>query len=176
MAEGDADGRASGKATGEGFDGTTVLVTGGTKGIGRGIATAFLDAGANVFVCSRNPPEAAVVGRNGTTATYIQADVRDAESVQALIAAGCPREAFSFYPTDHEGSSVILERCGRVLLFGDEAVTKAWSHDERVQIHGPGRSKVIVGPDVIDDWRAFLPVLASELRTVAAEEPSTAGA
>ncbi len=83
--------------------------------------------------------------------------------MQALIQAGCPREAFSFYPTDHEGSSVILERCGRVLLFGDEAVTKAWSHDERVQIHGPGRSKVIVGPDVADDWRSFVGVLAASV-------------
>jgi acyl-CoA reductase-like NAD-dependent aldehyde dehydrogenase len=83
--------------------------------------------------------------------------------MQALIAAGCPREAFCFYPTDHEGSSVILDRCGRVLLFGDEAVTKAWSHDERVQIHGPGRSKVILGPDVVDDWRSFLPVLAASV-------------
>ena len=83
--------------------------------------------------------------------------------MQALIQAGCPREAFSFYPTDHEGSSVILERCGRVLLFGDEAVTKAWSHDERVQIHGPGRSKVLVGPDVADDWRSFVGVLAASV-------------
>lgn len=83
--------------------------------------------------------------------------------MQALIAAGCPREAFSFYPTDHEGSAVILDRCGRVLLFGDEAVTKAWSNDERVQIHGPGRSKVIVGHDVVDDWRSFLPVLAASV-------------
>lgn len=83
--------------------------------------------------------------------------------MQALIAAGCPREAFSFYPTDHEGSGVILERCGRVLLFGDEAVTKAWAHDDRVQIHGPGRSKVLIGPDVADDWRTYLPVLASSV-------------
>ena len=82
-----ADGTVEGKAGSGGFDGTSVLVTGGTKGIGRGIATAFLDAGANVFVCSRNPPEAAVVGRDGAVATYIEADVRDAESVQALIAA-----------------------------------------------------------------------------------------
>ncbi|MCR9246908.1 MAG: aldehyde dehydrogenase family protein [bacterium] len=83
--------------------------------------------------------------------------------MQAFLAAGCPREAFSFYPTDHEGSGVILERCGRTQLFGDEAVTKAWSHDPRVEIHGPGRSKVVIGPDVADDWREFLPVLAASV-------------
>src|SRR5690606_37930974 len=40
--------------------------------------------------------------------------------IQAFIAAGCPAEAFSFYPTDHEGSGVILESCARALMFGDE--------------------------------------------------------
>lgn len=79
--------------------------------------------------------------------------------MRAFIAAGCPAEAFSFYPTDHEGSAVILERCGRTLLFGDVTVTDAYAHDLRVQIHGPGRSKVLIGADEIDNWRDHLPVL-----------------
>lgn len=83
--------------------------------------------------------------------------------MQALIAAGCPSCAFSFYPTDHEGSGVILERCGRSLLFGDDAVTRTWSRDPRVQIHGPGRSKVLIGADVADNWREFLPALAASV-------------
>ncbi len=79
--------------------------------------------------------------------------------MSAFIAAGCPAEAFSFYPTDHEGSAVILERCGRTLLFGDVTVTDAYANDARVQIHGPGRSKVLIGKDEIDNWRKHLPVL-----------------
>tara|TARA_R110002072_G_scaffold4174_2_gene29462 strand:- start:51803 stop:53242 length:1440 start_codon:yes stop_codon:yes gene_type:complete len=79
--------------------------------------------------------------------------------MRAFIAAGCPAEAFSFYPTDHEGSAVILERCGRTLLFGDVTVTDAYANDERVQIHGPGRSKVLIGEDEIENWREHLPVL-----------------
>ncbi|CPZ82688.1 Oxidoreductase ucpA [Mycobacteroides abscessus] len=35
----------------------SVLVTGGTKGIGRGIATVFARAGANVAVAARSPRE-----------------------------------------------------------------------------------------------------------------------
>lgn len=83
--------------------------------------------------------------------------------MQAFIAAGCPREAFSFYPTDHEGSGVILERCGRTLLFGDAAVTDAYKNDERVQIHGPGRSKVLIGQDEIENWRDHLQVLVDSV-------------
>ncbi len=83
--------------------------------------------------------------------------------MQAFIAAGCPREAFSFYPTNHEGSAAILELCGRALLFGDEAVTKAYANNPAVQIHGPGRSKVLVGEDVIEDWREYLDVLVASV-------------
>jgi NAD(P)-dependent dehydrogenase (short-subunit alcohol dehydrogenase family) len=39
------------------LDGKTVLVTGGTKGIGRAIAAALLDAGANVGICGRTGSE-----------------------------------------------------------------------------------------------------------------------
>ncbi len=83
--------------------------------------------------------------------------------MRALILAGCPREAFSFYPTDHEGAAAVLEHSNRSLLFGDAAVTKAYSRDPRVQIHGPGRSKVLIGADAIEDWREYLPVLVDSV-------------
>ncbi len=38
------------------FAGRAVVVTGGTRGIGAGIARAFLDAGADVLVCGRSEP------------------------------------------------------------------------------------------------------------------------
>ena len=83
--------------------------------------------------------------------------------IQALIKAGAPREAFSFYPADHGGAAEILRSCGRSLLFGDSSTTGAWSSDPRVEIHGPGYSKVIIGADCIDDWEQYLDIIVASI-------------
>ena len=66
--------------------GRTVLVTGGTKGVGRGIAEVFLEHGADVMVCGRSEP-ADLPSAGGRTAAFTAADVRDVDQVAALIAA-----------------------------------------------------------------------------------------
>lgn len=82
---------------------------------------------------------------------------------RALIAAGIPKEAFSLYPTDHEGSGVLLDSCGRSLLFGDARVADKYAGDPRVEVHGPGRSKVLLGADVAADWEQYLDVLVDSV-------------
>lgn len=83
--------------------------------------------------------------------------------IQAFIAAGAPKEAFGFYPTDHEGSGDILKHCGRALIFGDKTTTDQYSGDPGVQVHGPGFSKILIGDDEIENWEKYLDVMVSSI-------------
>ncbi|WP_055568735.1 SDR family oxidoreductase [Streptomyces atriruber] len=57
-----------------------VVVTGGTRGVGAGIARSFLAAGARVVICARRPPDKPVEGPGGT-AEFRPLDLRDAAAV-----------------------------------------------------------------------------------------------
>lgn len=83
--------------------------------------------------------------------------------VQAFMAAGCPPDAFGFYPTDYAGASEILLRSGRSMLFGDVSTVKSWENDPRVQIHGPGWSKIIIAEDRIANWMEYLDIMVESI-------------
>ncbi len=83
--------------------------------------------------------------------------------IEALAAEGIPREAFGFYPTDHAGAGELLRHVGRSMLFGDTSTTAPWRGDPRVEIHGPGFSKVILGDDTADNWEHYLDVMVGSI-------------
>ena len=64
--------------------GQAVLITGGTRGIGAGIARGFLRAGARVLVCGRTQP-AELPGAGDRTAVFAKADIRDPEQAAAAV-------------------------------------------------------------------------------------------
>jgi NADP-dependent 3-hydroxy acid dehydrogenase YdfG len=73
-------------------NGRTALVTGGTKGIGRGIAEAMIDAGMDVVVTARSEAdvraaEEALGALGGGRALGVVCDVRDLKQQQAAVAA-----------------------------------------------------------------------------------------
>ena len=83
--------------------------------------------------------------------------------IESLAAAGFPREAFGFYPTDHGGAGTLLQAVDRSMLFGDASTTKAWAHDPRVELHGPGYSKVILGDDAAGEWEKYLDLIVDSI-------------
>lgn len=83
--------------------------------------------------------------------------------IQSFVAAGCPAEAFGFYPTDHEGSGEILRTCGRALVFGDKATTAQYAGNPAIQVHGPGFSKIIFGEDLIEKWPDYVDLMVSSI-------------
>jgi NAD(P)-dependent dehydrogenase (short-subunit alcohol dehydrogenase family) len=70
--------------------GRAVIVTGGARGIGRGIADGFLAAGADVTICGRSEPES-VPTVAGRAATFVAADVRDPDDIERVVAATVSR-------------------------------------------------------------------------------------
>ena len=84
--------------------------------------------------------------------------------INAWIKAGAPSNVFAYYPTDHAGGNEILRSTGRGMVFGDVASTKRWKAEGgRVEVHGPGYSKVVIGPDVADEWEQFIDVIAESI-------------
>jgi acyl-CoA reductase-like NAD-dependent aldehyde dehydrogenase len=80
-----------------------------------------------------------------------------------MIAAGVPREAFGFYPTDHGGAGELLRSVHRAMLFGDASTTRPWAKDSRIELHGPGFTKVILGEDAAGDFEKYLDVITSSI-------------
>lgn len=83
--------------------------------------------------------------------------------IESFAAAGVPRQAFGFYPCDHGGASTLLQVVDRAMLFGDASTTKAWASDPRIELHGPGYSKVLLGDDASGEWEKYIDLMVGSI-------------
>lgn len=83
--------------------------------------------------------------------------------LSAFVEAGLPRQAFALYPGGHDVGGAVLAACRRSLIFGGEATVNQHKGDPRVQVHGPGWSKILFGADLADEWEKHLDVLADSV-------------
>ncbi len=70
----------------------------------------------------------------------------------AFTQAGVPKQAIAIYPGLGEVGAAVLAGCPRSLIFGGTATVEQYKGNPRVQAHGPGFSKIILGDDKVDQW------------------------
>jgi len=114
------------------MDQKSVIVTGGSKGLGRGIARVFADEGAKVLVVARQQDAgeqtAAEIVSAGGTASFFSADVSSWDDVEAMVEAAVDR---------HGGVDVLCNNAGifpsaRV----EEMTTEEWDTVNSVNLKG----------------------------------------
>jgi acyl-CoA reductase-like NAD-dependent aldehyde dehydrogenase len=81
----------------------------------------------------------------------------------AFTEAGVPREAFTLYPGEAEAGAAVLEACERAMIFGGTATVDRYRGNPRVQAHGPGFSKILLGDDVVNRWPDYLDLMVESI-------------
>src|SRR5438874_840104 len=78
---------------------------------------------------------------------------------QSFVEAGIPKQAIAIYPGLGDVGAAVRASCPRSLIFGGTATVEQYRGNPRVQAHGPGFSKIILGDDKVDDWRKYLDLM-----------------
>jgi acyl-CoA reductase-like NAD-dependent aldehyde dehydrogenase len=82
---------------------------------------------------------------------------------QAFVQAGVPKQAISIYPGLGDVGAAVLAGCPRSLIFGGTATVEQYKGNPRVQAHGPGFSKILLGDDQVDHWQKYLDVMVDSV-------------
>jgi acyl-CoA reductase-like NAD-dependent aldehyde dehydrogenase len=82
---------------------------------------------------------------------------------QAFVQAGVPKQAIAIYPGLGDIGAAVLAHCPRSLIFGGTATVEQYRGNPRVQAHGPGFSKILLGDEKVDDWRKYLDIMVDSV-------------
>lgn len=127
-----------------------VVVTGGDTGIGRGIAEAFAQRGANVVICSRNKERgekaASELGQYGGRYLWIECDVADIDSVKRAAL-----DIISFF----RHVDVLVNNAGvsTATPFLSEKGLEEWHRVIDVDLHGVANMTHEVAPKMVEYGR-----------------------
>jgi NAD(P)-dependent dehydrogenase (short-subunit alcohol dehydrogenase family) len=129
------------------FDGETVIVTGGSSGIGRRMALEFGRAGATVLigdVAERPPtdePTHEVIKSEGGTAVFAETDVADPDDIAAIVEAA----------REFGGVSVMVNNAGIIDRSGLlDATVEGYDAVQAVNARGVFLGCKLAGQDMID--------------------------
>jgi acyl-CoA reductase-like NAD-dependent aldehyde dehydrogenase len=81
----------------------------------------------------------------------------------AFAQAGIPKEVISLYPGGHDVGGAILTSCPRSMIFGSQKTIDQYAGNPRVQVHGPGFSKIFLGDDCVDQWEQYLDLMVESV-------------
>lgn len=82
---------------------------------------------------------------------------------EAFFKAGVPRDAISIYPGEADVGAAVLSSCDRSLVFGGQPTVDRYRGNPKVQAHGPGFSKILLGDDEVDRWESHLDVMVDSV-------------
>src|ERR1700704_3882611 len=82
---------------------------------------------------------------------------------QAFIEAGVPKQAIAIYPGMGDVGAAVLDSCERSLIFGGTPTVDRYRGNPRVQAHGPGFSKILLGDDQVDQWEKHLDLMVDSV-------------
>ncbi|OFW38420.1 MAG: aldehyde dehydrogenase [Acidobacteria bacterium RIFCSPLOWO2_12_FULL_67_14] len=81
----------------------------------------------------------------------------------AFFEAGIPREAIAIYPGQADVGAAVLDSCARSLIFGGTTTVDRYRGTPRVQAHGPGFTKILIGDDQVDRWERHLDMMVESV-------------
>lgn len=129
------------------LDGQTAIVTGGNRGIGREIAQALAEAGANVVVANRNSESgegaaAEIADSTGVETLAVETDVADEASVEAMVDTAVEK---------FETIDVLVNNAGIVVHESAESMTvEEWDSVIDINLRGTFLCSKAVGKSMMD--------------------------